>query len=191
MYLELRAIERIILLESQNIRDTPTINEHVYFCPVSLGFYCYCSVQFSCSVVSDSLWPHGLKHAKLPCPSPTPEACPNSCSLSGRCHLILSSVIPFSSRLQSFQASGSFTMSQFFTSLGQSIRVSASASVLSMNIQDWFPLCWLVGSLCSPKNFQESSPTLQFKTINSSVPSFLYSPTLTSIHEYWKSRIFE
>ena len=158
---------------------------------MSLGFYCYCSVQFSCSVVSDSLWPHGLKHAKLPCPSPTPGACSNSCSLSGRCHLILSSVISFSSRLQSFQASGSFTMSQFFTSLGQSIRVSASASVLSMNIQDWFPLCWLVGSLCSPRNFQESSPTLQFKDINSSVLSFPYIPTRTYIHEYWKSHIFE
>ena len=84
-----------------------------------------------------------LQHARLPCPSPTPGAYSNSCPLSWWCHpTILSSVIPFSSRLQSFSASGSFPMSQFFTSGGQSIWVSASASVLPMNIQDWFPLGW-------------------------------------------------
>ena len=103
----------------------------------------YCSVQFSCSVVSDSLWPHGLQHTRLPCPSPTPRACSNSCPSSRWCHpTISSSVIPFSSCLQSFSASGSFQMSQFFPSGGQSIGVSASASVLPMNIQDWFPLGW-------------------------------------------------
>ena len=91
--------------------------------------------------MSDSLWPHGLQHARLPCPSPTPGACSNSCTLSQWCHpTISSSVIPLSSRLQSFPASGSFQMSQFFTSGGQSIGVSASASVLPMNIHDWFPL---------------------------------------------------
>ena len=98
---------------------------------------------FSCSVTSDSLWSHGLQHTRLPYPSPTPGACSNSCPLSWWCHpTILSNVVPFSSCLQSFLASGSFPMSQFFTSGGQSIGASASASVLPMNIQDWFPLGW-------------------------------------------------
>ena len=100
-----------------------------------------CISQFSRSVVSDSLWPQVLQHTRLPCPSPTPRAFSNSCPLIGWCHpTISSSVIPFSSCLQSFPASGSFSMSQFFASGGQSIGVSASASVLPMNIQDWFPL---------------------------------------------------
>ena len=147
------------------------------------------SVQFSCSVVSDSLWPCGLQHARLPCPSPTPGACSNSCPLSWWCHpAISSSVIPFSARLQSFPASGSFQMSQFFTSGGQSIGISASASVLPMNIEDWFPLGWTGWiSLQSKGLSQESSPTPQFKSINSSALSLLHSPTLTSIHDYWKN----
>ena len=98
---------------------------------------CHQSVQFSCSVVSDS----ATSWTEAPCPSPTPEACSNSCSLSWWCHpTISSSVIPFFSHLQSFPASGSFPVSQFFASSGQSTGVSASASVLPMNIQDWFPL---------------------------------------------------
>ena len=98
-------------------------------------------VQFSSSVVSNSLWPHGLQHTRLPCPSPTPRDYSNSCPSSWWCHpTISSSVIPFSSCLQSFLASGSFPMSQFFPSDGQSIGISGSASVLPMNIQDWFPL---------------------------------------------------
>ena len=98
------------------------------------------SVQFSCSVVSDSLRPHGLQLARLPCPSPTLRACSNSCPWSQWCHqTISSSVIHFSSCLQSFPASRSFPMSQFFTSGGQIIVASASASVLPVNIQDWFP----------------------------------------------------
>ena len=84
-----------------------------------------------------------------------------------------------------FPESGSFQMSQVFTSSGQSIGVSASTSVLPLNTQDWSPLGWMGWILCSPKNFQESSPTPQFKSINSSVLSFLYSPTLTSIHDYY------
>ena len=93
------------------------------------------------SVTSDSLWPHGLQHARLPCPSPTPGVYSNSCPWSQWCHpTVLSSVIPFSSCLQSFPTSGSFQMSQLFTSGGQSTGVSASTSVLPMNIQDWFPL---------------------------------------------------
>ena len=99
--------------------------------------------QFSCSFVSNSSQPHGLQHASLPCPSPTPRAYSNSCPSSRWCHpTISSSVIPFSFCLQSFPASGSFPMSQFFTKCGQSIRVSASASVLPMHIKDWFPLGW-------------------------------------------------
>ena len=99
------------------------------------------SVQFSHSVMSDSLQPHGLQHARPPCPSQTPGAYSNSCPLSGWCHpIISSSVMPFSTHLQSFPVSGTFQMSQFFTSGGQSIGVSASTSVLSVNIQDWFPL---------------------------------------------------
>ena len=96
--------------------------------------------QFS-SVISDSLQTHGLQHARPPCPPPTPRVYSNSCPLSRWCHAtILSSVIPFSSCLQSFPASGSFQMSHLFASGGQSIGVSASASGLPMNIQDWFPL---------------------------------------------------
>ena len=100
------------------------------------------SVWFSCSVVSDSSRPHGLEHSRPPCPPPTPRTCSNSCPLSCWCHPTTSSCRPLSSCLQSFPLSGSFPMTQFFTSGGQSIRVSASASVFPMNIQDWFPLGW-------------------------------------------------
>ena len=101
------------------------------------------SVQFSRSGVSNSLWPHWLQHGSLLCPLPSPRVCSNSCPLSQWCHpTISSSVIPFSSCLQSLAASGSFQISQFFGSGDQSIGVSASASVFPMNIQDWFPLGW-------------------------------------------------
>ena len=97
---------------------------------------------FSRSVISDSLRPHGLQHTRPPCP-PSPGVCSNSCPLNQWCHpTISSSVIPFSSCLQSFLASGSFPISQFFASDGQSTGVSASASVLPMNIQDWLPWGW-------------------------------------------------
>ena len=99
------------------------------------------SVEFSCSVLSDSLQPHGQQHSRLPCPSPTRGAYSNSCPSRWWCRpTISSSVVPFSSCLQSFPASGSFLMSQFIPSGGQSI--GASASVLPMKIQDWFPLGW-------------------------------------------------
>ena len=134
--------------------------------------YCINIDQFSSvAVMSDSLRPHGLQHTRLPCPSPTPGAYSNSCPLCRWCHATISSSVICFSHLQSFLASGSFPMSWFFTSGGQSIRVSAS--VLPMNIQDWFPLGWLVGSPCSPRDSQESSPTPQFKSINSWVLSFL------------------
>ena len=100
-------------------------------------------VQFSRSVVSDSLWPHELQHARPPCPSPTPRVYPNPCSLSQWCHpTISSSVVPFSSCPQSFPASGSFQMSQLFTSGGQRIGISASTSVLPMNTQGQSPSEW-------------------------------------------------
>ena len=101
------------------------------------------SDQISRLVMSDSLWPHESQHARPPCPSPTPGVYSKSCPLSWWCHpTISSSVVPFSSCLQSFLASGSFQMSQLFASGGQSIGVSASTSVLPMNTQDWFPLRW-------------------------------------------------
>ena len=106
----------------------------------NLIFFC---LLFSHSVMSDSLWPQGLQHVRLPWPPPSPGACSNSCPSSRWCHPnILSSVSPFSSCLQSFAPSGSFQMSQFFAPGGQSIGVSASAWVLPVNIQDWFPLGW-------------------------------------------------
>ena len=109
-------------------------------CSSFITLFC---VPFSHSVVTDSLWPYGLQHARPPCPSPTPRVYANSCPLSQWCHpTISSSVAPCCSCLQSFPASGSFPVSQFFTSGGQSIGVSASPSVLPMNVQDWFPLGW-------------------------------------------------
>ena len=108
-------------------------------CTLLLGLW---SVQFSCSIMSNSLRLHGLQHARFPCPSPTPRACSHSCPLNKWCHpTISSSVIPFS-HLQSFPTSGSFTMSQVFESGGQRNGVSASASVLPVNIQDISPLGW-------------------------------------------------
>ena len=105
-------------------------------CPLKVNY-----LLFSCSFVSNSLHPHWLQHARFPCPSPSPGACSNSCLSSQWCHpAISSSVVPFSSCLRSFPASGSFLMSRLFASGGQSIGASASASVLPMNIQDWFPL---------------------------------------------------
>ena len=144
--------------------------------------------------MSNSLRPHGLHHARLPCPSPTPGIYSNSYPPSQWWHpTIASYVIPFSSCLQSFPTSRSFPMSQFFKSGGQIIGALASASVLPMNIQDWFPLGltgW-ISLLESPRDSQVSSPMPQFKSISSLLLSFLYSTTLTSIHEYWKNHIFD
>ena len=113
------------------------MGQHNCSFPLSFRFWICCY----CSVVSNSLWPHGLQHARLPCPSLSPGVCSDSCPLSQWWHSIISSsVAPFSSSLQSFPASGSFPMSQFFASGGQSIGASASASVLPKNIQGWFLL---------------------------------------------------
>ena len=114
-------------------------SRHIYL--LFIRVLCISSVQFSCSVVTDSLWPHELQHARPPYPSPTPGVHPNSCATSRWCHpAISSSVVPFSSCPQSLPASGSFPMSQLFAWGGQSTGVSASASVLPMNTQDWSPL---------------------------------------------------
>ena len=113
--------------------------------PNTGNWFGFSSVQFHLSIVSDSLWPNELQHARPPCPSPTPGAHPNPCLLSRWCHpTISSSVLPFSSCPQSSPASGSFPMSQLFTSGGQTIGVSASTSVLPMNTQGWSPLEWTV-----------------------------------------------
>ena len=129
--------------------------------------------QFSRSVVSDSLRPHGLQHARLPCPSPTLGVYPNTCPLSRWCHPTISpSVVSFSSHLQSFPASGSFQMSRFITSGGQSIGVSASASVLPLNIQDWCPLGW-PGWISSPTSRREHLPSLPSFVLDLEVLGFM------------------
>ena len=142
------------------------------------------SVQSSRSAVSDCLLPHGLQHARPPCPSPPPGAYSNSCPLSRWCHpIISSSVIPFSSLLQSFPASGYFQMSRFFASVF-SFNISPSSEhpgLISFRI-DCFDLLAVQGTS------QESSPTPLFKSINYSTISFLYSPILLSIHDYWKNQ---
>ena len=176
-------------------------------------FQHHSSVQFSHSVVSNSLWPYGLQHTRPPCPSPTPRVYSNSCPSSLWCHpIISSSTVPFSSCFQSFRASGSFPVSQFFASGGQSNGVSASASVLPMNIQDWFPLGWTgwislqskglsrvfsnttvqkphhkVHKNHTTKTTQFKNSTPQLESINSSALRLLHGPTLTSVHDHWKN----
>ena len=135
-----------------------------------------------CSVMSNSLQPHGLQHTSLPCPSLSPTACTDSCPLSQWSHTVSSSVVPFSSCLQYFPASGSFPMSQFFASGVQSIGVSASASVLPMNTQDWSPLGWTGWISFQSKGLSRVFSNTVVQSINSSVLSLLYGPTLTSIH---------
>ena len=149
------------------------------------------TLLYSHSVISSSLRPHELQHSRLPCPSPSPRSCSNSCPLSEWCHPTISfSVVSFSSCFQSFPASESF-LSQFFASGGQSIGASVSASVLLMNSQDWF-LLGLTGLIpLQPRESQESFPTPQFKSTNSSVINLLYGPNFTSIHDYWKNHSFD
>ena len=159
----------------------------------SLPFWSSSVSQFSCSVMSDSLRPHGLQHTRPPCPSPTPRAYSNSCPSCWWCHpTISSSILPFSSCLQSFPASGSFSMSHFFTSGGQSIGVSASASVLPVNIQDWFPLGSTGLIYLQSKGLSRvfSNITVQKHQFFGAQLSFFYGcePTLTSIHDHWKNQ---
>ena len=164
------------------------------------------SVQFSCSVMSDSLWPHGLQHARLPCPSPSPRAYSNSCPSSQWYHHQLpgftqTHVHWFGDAIQPSHPLSSPSPPALNLSPNQSLFkwVNSShqvAKVLKFQLQhqsfQWIPRTdllqnGLVGSPCSPKVSQESSPTPQFKSINSSALSFLHSPTLTSIHDYWKA----
>ena len=152
----------------------------------------FSSVQFSHSVMSDSLWPHGLQYTRLPCLSPSPRACSNSGPLSQWClPTISSSVVPFSCP-QSFPASGSFPMSWLFASSGQSIGASASLSVLPMNIQGWCPLgsTALISLLTKGLSRVFSNTTVQEHQFLGAQLS-LYGPTLTSIHDYWKNHSFD
>ena len=167
-------------------------------------------LEILCSIIN-SLWPslcsnfqlvqllscvylrsHGLQHTRLPCTSPSPQPYSNSCPLSRWCHpAISSSIIPLSSHLKSFPAPGSSLMSQFFTSGGQSVGVSALTSLLPVNIQDWFPLGWTGCTSLQSKRLSRVSPTPQFKSINSLAFRLLYGPTLTSIHDYWENHRFD
>ena len=141
------------------------------------------NLLFSCLAISDSSRLRKLQHARLPCPSPAPGVYSNSRPLNQWCHTaISSSAIPFSSCLQSFPESGSFPMRQFFASGGQSIGVSASTSVLPVNIQDWFPI-GLTGWI----SLQSKGLSRVFST----ALSWLYSPTLTTTNEYWKNHSFD
>ena len=150
----------------------------VYETRLSLMTQSFQLVQFSRSVVSDSLQPHELQHTRPPCPSPTPRVHSNSRPSSSWCHpAISSSVVPFSSYPQSLPATESFPMSQLFAWGGQSTGVLALASFLPMNTQDWSPSEWTGWISLQSK----------FKSINSSALNFLHSQTLTSIHDHWKN----
>ena len=158
-----------------------------FFLCLSTILFCVSSVAQSCL----TLWAT-KEHARPTCPSPTPGVYSNSCPLSWWCHpTISSSVVPFSSHLQSFPASGSFPMSQLFVSGGQSIGVSASPLALPKNIQDWFPLGWTGGISLQFKGLSRvfSSTTVQKHQFL--VLSFLYGPTFKSIHDYWKNHSFD
>ena len=152
----------------------------------------YNLVQFSHSVVSDSLRPHELQHARLPCLSPTHGVCSNSCPSSRRCHPTNSCfVAPFSSCLQSFPASGSSLMNHFFTSGGQSIDTSASVSVLSRNIHNWFPLglTGLISLQSKGLSRVFSNTTVQKHQFFSPQPSLRFNSNI--IHDYWKNHSFD
>ena len=188
----------MIKLSKQKLRTIYIFSVDIHTVSVASGFFWaryvhqFSSVQFSPSVVSDSLWPHEPQHTRPPYPSQTPGLYPNSWPLSRWCHpTISSSVIPFSSCLQSFPISGTFQTSQLFASGGQSIGVSTSTSVPAINTQDRFPLWWTGWNPRSSRDSQGSSPTPQFKSINSLALSCLYSPTPTSIHDYWTNHSFD
>ena len=155
------------------IHSFPIPNTHIIFTDRKIYQLSIKMFQFSHLVMSNSLWPHGLQLTRPPCPSPTPRVYPNLCPLSWWYHpTISSSVIPFSSRLQSFPASGSFPVSQLFTSGGQSIGVSSSTSALPTNTQDWSPLGW-TGWI-----------TLQFNGL-----SRVFSNTAVQKHPFFSSQL--
>ena len=140
-------------------------------------------------IMSSSLRPHGLQHARLPCPSLSPRAYSNSCPLSQWCYLTISSSAALFFCLQSFPASGSFPVSQFFPSGGQ--RIGARASVLPMTIQDWFPLGWTGLISLHSKGLSRVFSSTTIWSINSLALSLLYGPALTSIHDHWKNHSFD
>ena len=141
--------------------------------------------------MSNSLWPHGLQHTRLLCPSPSPRACSNSYPLSWWCHPTISSSSALFTWLQSSPASGSFLMSQFFASGGQSTGASASAAVLPMNIQGWFPL-GLTGLISlQSKRFSSLLKHHRSKASAFRCSAFFRAQTLTSIHDYWKNHNFD
>ena len=154
-------------------------------------FFSFSSVHFGRSVMSNSLLPHGLQHASPPCLSPTPGVYSDSCPWSQWCHpTISSSVILSSSHLPAFPVSGSFQMSQLFASGGQSIGVSASASVLPINIQDWFPLGLTGWVSLKSRGLSRVFSSITVQKHLFLALSFLYSPILTSIRDYWKNHGF-
>ena len=154
--------------------------------------YIYIHTYYCCSVLSDSSGPHGLQHARCPCPSLSPGVCSNSCPLNQWCYpIISSSVISVSSCSQSFPASGSFLVSHLFASGGQHSGASASTSVLPMNIQGWFSLGLTSLISLQSKGFSRVFSSTTVKKHHSSMLSLLYSPTLTSIHDYWKNHSFD
>ena len=147
----------------------------------------FSSVQFSRSVMSNSLRPHEQQHARLPCPSPIPWAYSNSCPLSRWCHPTISSLCLLPSI---FSASGSFPVSSSHQ-VPKVLELQLQHQSFQRIFRTDFTWDWLVGSSCSPRDSQESSPKPQIKSINSSVLSFLYGPTLTSIHDYRKNHSFD
>ena len=173
---------------------------YIIISPVT-NTWCIGSVQFSWSVVSDSLWHHGLQHARLPCSPPTPRTCSDWCPSSWWCHPTISStVIPFSSSIQSFPASGSvlcISWLKYWKPYRNHIRNQNRnhlIGTLPMNIQDGlsFGLIGLIFLQSKELSRVFSNTTVDaFESINSSVLSFLYGPTLTSIHNYWKNRSFD
>ena len=173
-----------IIYRNLILRSLPLIKEMICCC--------CCSITQSLFNNSNSLWPHGLQHTRLPCSSPSPGVCSYSCPVSQWCHpTTSSSVVPFSSCPQSFPASGPFPMSQLFTSGGHSTGVSASALVLQWIFRVDFPWDWLIWSTCYPSDSQESSPASQFESISSLALSLLYDLALISIHDYWKKHSFD
>ena len=152
----------------------------------------FISVLFSHSVVSDSLQPHEPQHTTLPHPSPTPGACSNSCPSSQWCHPTISSSVPPSPPTFSLsQHQGLFQWVSSLHQLAKVLELQLHHQTFQWTFRTDFLQDGLVGSLCSPRDSQESSPTPQFKSINSSALSFLYGPTFTSIHNYWKNQSFD
>ena len=173
-----------VLGTQTGFRNSHRVRWHPEYCVQELRRRQFSSVAQSCLIFATP----STAACRPPCLSPTLRVYPNSCPLSQWCHPTISfSVVPFSSCLQSFPASGSFPMSQFFASGGQITGISASTSVLPINIQDWFPLGWTGWISLQSKALSRVFSNTTVQSINSSALSFLYSPTLTSIHDYWKT----